>query len=133
MISPTGLKLFMALWYTGACMRRMTCGEQSIEYALEFAVANETDVTNLNGRGLSRVRLPQGVAESRMRDCELIAKSVVVGHCGTDSESGTKPMNVDSAGQSSKEIAASLYTAPSDNDNQSRVQGPLKDSCAFQT
>src|SRR6266702_3955289 len=56
---------------------------------MEFPGASETDVTNLNRRELSRVRLPQGVAESRMRDCELTAKSVKVCHCGTASESGT--------------------------------------------
>ena len=64
---------------------------------MEFAVANETDVTHLNGRELSRIRLPQCVAKRRIRDCELIAKSVTVSHsdlrdCQWTGE--TKPINV---------------------------------------
>ena len=55
-------------------------GEQSIEYAVESAFANEADIANLDGKGLSGIWLPQGVAESRMRDRELITKSVIVGH-----------------------------------------------------
>ena len=55
-------------------------GEQSIEYAVKSAFANEADIANLDGKGLSGIWLPQGVAESRMRDRELITKSVIVGH-----------------------------------------------------
>ena len=69
------------LWYTESLMGLMVRREKSVEQAVKFALANETDVTNLNGRVLiSRVRLPQGIAEGRMCDCELIAKSVIVCH-----------------------------------------------------
>ena len=90
MIPEAQLKLLISFWYTAAFMRWMMCGEQGIEQAMEFAVANETNVTNLNWRELSRVWLPQGVAESGMRKCELIAKSVIVCpracHCEIASE-----------------------------------------------
>jgi len=71
----------MILWYTVSLVRWMVCMEQSIEYAMEFASANETDIPNLNRRvPFSWVRLPQGIAETRICDCELIAKSIIVCH-----------------------------------------------------
>lgn len=74
--------MFVILWDTESFMGWVVCGEKSIEYAVESAIANEADVTNLDGRRLSRVRLPQGVAESRMRNRQLIAKSIMVWHRG---------------------------------------------------
>ena len=69
----------MILWYTESLIGWMDFRIQGIEQAVEFALANETDVTNLNGRVLfSWARVPQGVAEIRMRDCKLSAKGVVV-------------------------------------------------------
>ena len=81
MIRHTELKRFVAIWYTKSLMGLMVFREKSIEQAAEFAFANETDVTNCNRRILSpRVRVLQGVAVSRMCNCDLFAKSVIVCH-----------------------------------------------------
>jgi hypothetical protein len=71
----------MMLWYAESFMRGMVFCEKSVEQAVEFAFANETDVANLSWRVLSsRVWLPQGVAESMILDRKLIAKDVIVCH-----------------------------------------------------
>jgi hypothetical protein len=81
MISRAWPKWFMTLWYTVCGMGWMIFGEKSIEKAVEFAFANVTDIADFNGRGvLSRFWFPQGVAESRMCDCKLKAKGVIVCH-----------------------------------------------------
>ncbi len=58
MIWSTRLKWFIMLWDTISFMRWIICLEQSIEEAVEFASANETDITHLNRWVLSWVRLP---------------------------------------------------------------------------
>jgi hypothetical protein len=50
MILDARSELFVILWYTEFFMGWVVCGEQSIEYAVEFAIANEANVTNLNTR-----------------------------------------------------------------------------------
>jgi hypothetical protein len=77
MVLFEGLKWFVILWYAESCISRMVFRKQSIEQAPEFAPVDKTDVTNLDGEDLdSRRRKPQGVAETRMRDGELITISV---------------------------------------------------------
>jgi hypothetical protein len=83
-------KWFVIVWNTEFFMGWVVRGEQSIEYAVEFALANETDITDFDGKGLSGIWLPQGVAESRMRNRELIAKSVIMCH-----ESSKPTINVE--------------------------------------
>lgn len=83
MIRRAGLKWFMTLWYTKCGMGRVAFRKQSIEEAVEFALANVTDVTDFNGMAMfawAWVWLPQSVAESRMCDRHLNAKSVIVCH-----------------------------------------------------
>ena len=81
MIRCAGPKWFMILWYTERGMGRVAFREQSIEKAVKFALANVTDITDFNRMTLfSWVGLPQGVAESRMCNRNLNAKSVIVCH-----------------------------------------------------
>jgi hypothetical protein len=85
MIRHSELKGLIMLRDTKSSMGLMVGWEESVEQAVKFALANETHITNLNRRVLfSRVWLPQGVAESRMCDCELIAESVMVCHRRTE-------------------------------------------------
>ena len=67
MIPYTELKSFVAVWHTKSLMGLIVFREKSVEQAAKCAFANVTDVTNCNRRVLfPRVRLPQGVAVSRM-------------------------------------------------------------------
>ena len=88
MIHHARSKWFVILWNTEFFMGWVVGGEQSIEYAVESAFANEANITNLDGKGLSGIWLPQCIAESGMRDRELIAKSVIVGHESSKLENG---------------------------------------------
>jgi hypothetical protein len=82
MICHGRTKRFMILRYTESLVRFVVCWEQSIEQAMKLAFADETNVANLNRRVLfSWARLPQGVAETRIRFSELLAISVKVRQC----------------------------------------------------
>jgi hypothetical protein len=55
MILHARTKWFMIFWYTVLCIRR----QKSIEKAMKFPLAYETDVANLDGSvSIARVRLP---------------------------------------------------------------------------
>ena len=85
MIRRAELKRFVAARYTKSFMGLMVFREKSVEQAAEFAFANETDVTNCKRRVLfPRVRLPQGIAVSRMCNRDLFAKSDVLCHRETE-------------------------------------------------
>ena len=76
-----GGKQLMIFRYTKSLIGWMDVREQNIEQAVEFALANKTDVTNLNSRVLcSRIRLPKRMAKSRMRYCKLCTKSIIMCH-----------------------------------------------------
>jgi hypothetical protein len=75
MILLAELKRFIILWNTEK-LRWVVPGEQSVEYADETAPDHITNVTNLSRRETSSLpRLPQGIPETWMCDCELITKN----------------------------------------------------------
>lgn len=81
--SHAGSKLFVLLWNTKGSMGWIIWAEQNIEKPVESPFPNETDVASGHG-GISTARtwLPKCVSKCRILDCEVVAKNVVVGHCG---------------------------------------------------
>lgn len=59
-------------------MGQIVLGEHSTKRVVEFTFSNETNVANLKGMfQFARVRVPKGVALSRILHRELIAESVI--------------------------------------------------------
>src|SRR6266702_2454303 len=75
-------KLCVLLWNTNS-MGRIFWTKQNIEKTVELPFSNETDVANRHG-GISTAWtwLPECVSIGRIFDCKVVAKNVVVGHCG---------------------------------------------------
>src|SRR5712675_892563 len=75
-------KWFMILGHA-KLVRWIICGKQGVEKTVELAPANEPNVANFHGHTRSRRSwVPQGMSVSRIHDCELLAKDIVVGHLG---------------------------------------------------
>lgn len=61
-------------------MEWVVCREESVEKTMEFALVYVADVANLHGVLSTWRRFPQGVSESRICNCKLFAKDVIVSH-----------------------------------------------------
>jgi hypothetical protein len=81
MIRHVGYKRFVMLRQRYSLVGCIIRRKQSVEKTVECALAHVTDVANLHWAMLSlRTWLPQGISESWICKCKLLAKDLIMGH-----------------------------------------------------
>ena len=77
------LSVLLRVWNTKNPMGRIFWAEQNVEKAVESPFPNETDVANRHsGISTAWTWLPKCMSVGRILSCKVVAKNVVVGHCG---------------------------------------------------